>query len=463
MPDVIRDRQVFSLKEVADSIGRTLKNRYSTSFWVKAEMNKLNLYQHSGHCYPDLVQKADGKVIAQMRAVLWAGDFMRLNALFRQLTGEPLHDGIQLLFRAAVLFDANYGLSLQILDIDPVYLMGELEREKLENIQKLKAEGIYDKNKRVRMPMLPKRVAVISVSTSKGFVDFEQVLSGAAGNYKIEYMLFPSLLQGEKAAQQIVYQLQRIQNVAHHFDVVAIIRGGGGEVGLAAFNDYSLAKAICLFPLPVFTGIGHATNTTVSEMVAHTQSITPTNLANTLLGYFQQYEAQLMRTVDIIGGQSALLNRERQMLHMMSLKLSKAVSGAVALQQNRLGDMAAVMRLLAHANVHQAANRIQQVEDSFRAGVVGAVNDASLKLALTQHLIQHASAEVIQTHRTAVENLERLAELMRPEKLLKRGFSITMHNGKPLTSATAVRAGDVLQTQLFDGVVESVVNNQNIE
>ena len=103
------------------------------------------------------------------------------------------------------------------------------------------------------------------------------------------------------------------------------------------------------------------------------------------------------------------------------------------------------------------------MEDSFRAGVVGAVNDASLKLALTQHLIQHASAEVIQTQRTAVENLERLAELMRPEKLLKRGFSITMHNGKPLTSATAVRAGDVLQTQLFDGVVESVVNNQNIE
>src|SRR5689334_20149890 len=114
MSDTISDRKVFSLLEVLQSIQKTLATRYTSAFWVKAEMNKLNHYTHSGHCYPDLVEKKDGKVVAQMRCNLWKSDFLRINEKFSTVLKEPLKDGIKILFCASIHFDPFHGLSLRI-------------------------------------------------------------------------------------------------------------------------------------------------------------------------------------------------------------------------------------------------------------------------------------------------------------------------------------------------------------
>src|SRR5688572_9785651 len=119
MPNLINEKKVFSLLEVALSIQKTIAARYTNSFWVKAEMNKLNHYSHSGHCYPELVEKKDGKVIAQMKCNLWKADFQRINERFIQLLKEPIKDGINILFCASIQFDPAHGLSMRILDIDP--------------------------------------------------------------------------------------------------------------------------------------------------------------------------------------------------------------------------------------------------------------------------------------------------------------------------------------------------------
>jgi len=237
MPEIVDNKQIFTLREVAESIRRTLAQRYTSLFWVKAEMNKLNHYGHSGHCYPDLVQKEAGKVVAQMRAIIWAADFKRIESALQRVTGETLREGSGLLLQVAIQFDPNHGLSLLIKDIDPVFSLGELEKEKNESIQRLMSQGVFHLNKQQPMPLLPKRLAVISVESSKGYADFMLLLGSSKKGYNIEHMLFPSLVQGEKAARQIENQLLRIKKVAHHFDAVAIIRGGGGEIGLAAFND----------------------------------------------------------------------------------------------------------------------------------------------------------------------------------------------------------------------------------
>ena len=283
MPETVADRSIFSLLEVTRSIQKTLADRYGSSFWVKAEMNKLNHYPHSGHCYPDLVEKKDGKVIAQLRSVLWKDDYLRINHSFLRLVKTPLKDGISMLFCARITFDPVHGLSLRIIDIDPAFSLGELEREKIETLEKLRAAGIFDRNKNLKIEPVPQRIAIISVETSKGYADFQKVIANNAWGYRFFHFLFPSVLQGDRAVESIVYQLNRIRKVISHFDAVAIIRGGGGEVGLSCFNDYELASEIALFPLPVITGIGHATNETVVEMIAYKNAITPTDLANYLL------------------------------------------------------------------------------------------------------------------------------------------------------------------------------------
>src|SRR6478735_7383149 len=114
MPESISDKQVFTLLEVTRSIEKTISDRYSSAFWVKAEMNKLNFYRQSGHCYPELLEKRDGKTIAQIKACLWNSDFIRINNNFRRLLNEPLKDGIKILFLARISFDPVHGLSLLI-------------------------------------------------------------------------------------------------------------------------------------------------------------------------------------------------------------------------------------------------------------------------------------------------------------------------------------------------------------
>ena len=146
MSEKIADKKVFSLLEVARSIQKTIADRYTSEFWVKAEMNKLNYYSHSGHCYPELVEKQDGKVIAQLKANLWREDYLAINAQFLQVLNEPLKDGIKILFLARINFDPQHGLALRIIDIDPAFTLGDLEKVPgldLQQIQERRARIIF--------------------------------------------------------------------------------------------------------------------------------------------------------------------------------------------------------------------------------------------------------------------------------------------------------------------------------
>ena len=176
MPEKINDKTIFSLLEVTISIKKTLAARYKSSFWIKAEMNKLNHYSQSGHCFPELVEKKDGKVIAQIKSTLWADDYANINRNFLSTLKGPLKDGIKILLLAKIAYDPSFGLSLQIMDIDPQYTLGDLEKEKRETINRLQLEGIYDRNKKLEIPFLPQRIAIISVVTSKGYGDFVDVI-----------------------------------------------------------------------------------------------------------------------------------------------------------------------------------------------------------------------------------------------------------------------------------------------
>src|SRR5690606_16695829 len=289
MPEKLPDKTVFTLEEVARSIQKTIAERYQRAYWVKAEMNKLNHYSHSGHCYPELVEKKQGQVIAEMRSVLWKSDYQRINRQFIETTKEPLKNGITILLQATISYDPVYGLTLRILDIDPVHALGELQREKLASIKRLNEEGIFGANKSLVFPAVPKRLAIISVETSKGYADFLKILQRNPWGYRFEQTLFPALLQGDRSVQAITSQLERIAKRQDVYDVVAIIRGGGGDVGLSSYNHYLLAAAIARFPIPVLTGIGHATNETVSEMVAYQNAVTPSELADFLIQRFHRF------------------------------------------------------------------------------------------------------------------------------------------------------------------------------
>lgn len=335
------------MKEVASSVKRTLNARYGSSFWVKAEMIKLNHYPYSGHAFPDLIEKQDDVIVAQMRAVIWSADFKRIKDKFRSCGLSDLTDGITILFRASILFDEFYGLSLRIIDIDTSFTLGEMEKQRMLCIERLKAEGIYSLNSSLSLPAVPKRFAIVSVGSSKGYNDFMQIVRKFSSRFAIFTHLFPSLLQGDGAINSISEALDRINDVADCFDAVLIIRGGGGDVGLNCYNHYNLCRAVALCKLPVLTGIGHASNQTVAEQIAWRNFITPTDLADFLFsGFNNAYLEVLNLSKQLKSNADSILNTNNERVKMLSESLKHKIENRILSEKERLQMIERYIRLL---------------------------------------------------------------------------------------------------------------------
>lgn len=411
--ETFKERPVYALSEITKSIESVIGKNYTRAYYIKAEILKLNYYPHSGHCYPELVEKENNKIKAQLRGVIWASQFRNINERFITITGEPLKEDVSILCLATVEFSAQHGLNLHIQDIEPTYTLGEMARNKREVIEKLKKEQKFSLNKQKKLPTVPKRIAVISVETSKGYSDFMITLQQNSWNYKFETALFPSILQGEKALISMPYQLSEIAKRQQEFDCVVIVRGGGGDAGMSCYDDYLLAAAVATFPLPVITGIGHSTNETITDMVAFANKITPTDVAYFLIQQFHNFALQ------VDDCKNKLTKKIQQLLQEQDFYFSK-ISQQLLFTVGKYN--------------HQKEKEVQ-------------IFSQRLQNSINQYLLKQQNA---------LRQAQTKIELLQPENILRRGYSITMKNGKPLRDADEVCKGDEITTKLFKGEIISI-------
>lgn len=407
-------KQIFPLSKLTAAIENVINTHCSKIVWVKAEIVRLNYYTHTGHCFPELVEKKDGKVIAEIRGNIWKSQFEQINQKFRNVLNEDLSDDMTVVLQATVTYHPVYGISLKIFDIDPEYTLGELARQKAETILQLQKENIYGANKERTLPQLPKTIAIVSVTTSKGYLDFINVIENNPWDYKFHFLLFPAVLQGENAVSTIITQLRNINRNAKHFDAVAILRGGGGEIGLSSYDSYQLAKEIAEFPLPVLTGIGHSTNQTVSELVSWQSFITPTKMAEFLLQEFHNFAFPLTENFNKLMSESQwLLERKNSNLREVATAIAKTSHYKVERDQQELQHIA--------SKLYQTSNML-------------------LKNEIHQ-----------------VRQLESKVYYLSPSTILKRGFSITRSGGRVIKSTDILSPGDKLVTEFAGGTVKSTV------
>ncbi len=474
------DKKIYPLSKVTKAIERLISRHTGNYFWVKAEIVKLNYYKHSGHCYPVLVEKKDEKIIAEIRGTIWRSNFEKINNKFKSVLNEVLGDNMTVVLLAKVQYHSVYGLSLNIIDIDPAYTLGELAKQKAETIKRLKEENIFDLNKLKKLPLLPKIIAVISVSTSKGYQDFINVIDNNPWRYKFQHLLFPAILQGERAVETIVNQLNKISQYSHIFDAIAIIRGGGGEVGLSSFDDYRLARAVATYPIPVLTGIGHSTNETVTEMVSYKSFITPTKIGEFLIQQYHNFSVPLNESITTIEHYyQRLIAEEKNNLTTMSKMFGTLVSSlfnthkmiinqnirtirryATHLLQTSKNDLKRNVDVLQYTSRnfilnqnHLLKTHIQRIKNSsermtengkhFLNKLVNRLNHK------TKSLLEHAGKDI--------EFIENKLQILSPSNILKRGYSITRINGKILQDINKINSGDIIETELFNGLIESRV------
>lgn len=447
--------KIFTLKQVLGSIKKTIEERYQSLYWVKAEMHKLNL-SASGHCYPELVQKENGTVVAQIRSTIWKANFDRINKRFIEVVKEPLKDDLTLLLQIRISFSEVYGLNLEIVDIDPSYALGELQRERLETLRKLKDLNLLNANQQLPFPLIPKRIAVISAIGSKGLNDFDQVLDQNKYGYVVHRVLYPASVDGDRAISSIREQLMRIKSEPGQFDLVVIVRGGGGEVGLACYNNFDLCQDIASFPIPVLTGIGHSTNLTVAEMIAFRNAITPTELAEFLIRTFREFDLSLEELFARLAKHtSSLLLQNQNVLVRLGDLLDSRSKQVLMGNRHQIRDME--QRLIHRSERYLQLHRFQQAQLSGKLGQISLLflERQIEQLRSSETRLRNGAEHMLLKKTRQIEQLETTVRLLDPIHVLRRGYSITTINGTVPKSEEEWLEGATIETRTSEVILQS--------
>lgn len=409
------EKQALSLYELNGLVKQSIRNSMSETYWVRAELSDVRS-NYSGHCYLEFIQKdaSGNNLIAKARGTIWSNIYKMLKPYFEQETGQTFTSGIKVLVRVSVEFHELYGYSLTVLDIDPVYTVGDMEKKRRKILRQLKEEGVIDLNKELEMPLLPQRVAVISSATAAGYGDFCNQLMNNPRGYGFHIELFSAIMQGEQVEESIIASLNAIYDRLDEFDVIVIIRGGGATSDLSGFDTYELAANCAQFPLPIITGIGHERDDTVIDLVVHTRVKTPTAAAAFLI---------------------ACMDKVADRLENLSSRLQQGV-------QNRI-----------LWEYHRIENLKQRVPNA----VYKRINNAKYSLLSMRKDLQMVAQQYLSVRRHWLELLQQRLNDALPEKQLARGFSIALKNGKVVKDASCLQEGDTLITLFHQGKVESII------
>jgi exodeoxyribonuclease VII large subunit len=473
--------QQLSLFELQQRVKGSLDNTFSMPVWVKAEISEMTT-NRSGHCYLDLAETEPGtdNVIARCRATIWSYTFRMLKPYFETTTGQTFSQGLKVLLQAKVEYHEVYGFSLNIRDIDPVYTLGDLARQRREIIRRLQDDGVFEMNKDLELPEVPQRIAIISSPTAAGLQDFLDQLHTNPHQFVFYTKLFQAVMQGNEAPRSIMNALDLIYTYEDSFDAVVIIRGGGAQLDLACFDQYELAFHVAQFPLPVITGIGHDKDDTVIDLVAHTRMKTPTAVAEFLISGALQFSQGLNELekhfMELITNQ---LDDHRSRLNDAASQLNLLVNQMIVSQQNRLNiagihlanrtetflkDQQLALKQVITETKNQTnrfVTRQNHLLDRSGNKLNFIFREQVLKnknlLNQFQHLIKIRSLETIRAEKKNLNLIQEKLRLVDPQNIIKRGYSLTMINGKIVKSVSLVKEGDLLETRLSDGTVESMV------
>ena len=273
------ETEYIDLLDLQLRLREEIEESFPERCWVRAEIASVQA-KANGHCYLDLAQSEEGRIVAKAKAVIWRSRYVPLRAYFREATGGDLAPGMEVLLRVQVSYSELYGLSLTVEEIEPRFTLGAAELQRRRTLEKLEADGLLDRQQELEPALLPYRLAVISARDAAGYGDFRRHLEENAYGFTFEVQLFEATMQGEDAPASIVDALERVECAPAPFDAVLILRGGGSALDLACFDDYGLCFAIANCPVPVYTAIGHDRDVHVADRVAYEAVKTPTALAD---------------------------------------------------------------------------------------------------------------------------------------------------------------------------------------
>jgi len=470
-------RPYLTLRELSAMV-RSALAAVSDEIWVAAEILRINVHPQSGHCYLELAERDEEALVAQMKAVIWAGIWRTESRRFETETGRQPSAGMKLLMRGRVSYHDVYGLSFNVLAIDPRFTLGEIALQRRKTIERLEREGLLDRNRSLPIADVIQRIAVISSENAAGYGDFLGRLRSNPHGYSFALWLYQTQMQGERAESALCRALQVCRAHAQRYDAVVIIRGGGSQADLQVFDSYAIAREIATMPVPVLTGIGHLRDAAVGDRVAHHAFATPTALADFIVNRAAEFEDRLsLLGGEISGCARELLGRRWQEIVRVAQSAEGIVRDRLARSREQLAvswlalgrdarhlctSWDARMEMAAHRLVRAASAMtavagasLQAVHARCRRASAWCASSARFRMRGVLRSVQRAASAGIAWGGHLLEKAHAQVLLLDPKAVLRRGYSITRAEGRCVTDAAQVAPGIVLDTVLWRGRVIS--------
>lgn len=426
----------LTLYELNSLVKETIELTFTQQFWVEAEL--ADATERRGHLYLDLVQKDEHSAtpIARASARCWASVWASVRPRFERTTRQRLTAGMKVLLRVYPQFHQAYGFSWIVTDIDPTYTLGDMQRQRQEIIDRLKRDGVFDMQRELTLPMFCQRIAVISSATAAGFGDFCNHLQHNDYGFHFAVELFPAIMQGEQVEPTVISALDSINSRIDDFDCVVIIRGGGATVDMSGFNTLLLAENVANFPLPVITGIGHDRDESIIDMISFMQVKTPTAAAAFLI--------------------ERLLNVSERITAATS-SITRCVQEKLEYERIRLTALSTRIPILFSLTKTRQLSIIDSLTQRMTAAVQQDIRQRQHQLQIAAQRLAPATQRTMQQEQHRLQMLTQRTAALDPAAILRRGFSMTLCNGRFVTDASQMKNGDIMETRLANGTVLSRV------
>lgn len=411
-PPIFAPMAAISLHELNEFIRRFVALNVPEPVWVKAEIAEAD--ERRGHYYLNLIEKAaeEDQIVAQSQAILWSSQARSWQRTHRQIRlADLLRAGQAVQLQVRVDFHERFGLKLVIEDIDPDYTLGQLAQRRQATIHYLESRGLIKLNQQLSLPIVPQRLAIISSPAAAGLQDFQAQLAQNAYGYQFQMRLFPAAMQGTQTSPEIRRQIRTLNRRKDDYDAIVMIRGGGARTDLADFDEQDLCEAAALAQLPILAGIGHETDQSVLDVVAHTSLKTPTAVANFLIDRALHFEQNLL------GAAQELEYLNRQKLQQEERQLEQITQ-----------------------QMHYRTQKLFQAHE--------------WQLQQAEQRLKTSSRQLLQKHRYQLNHLNQQHELLGIDTALRRGFAWLEKDGKAIKSIRDLQAKDQIIAHLQDGQAE---------
>lgn len=427
----------LTLYELNNLVSEVISSVMPDEYWVEAEISELRVVR--GNCYMELVQKAEDTrtPVARASAKCWRTYWILVQSSFERVTGRQLCPGMKVMMRVHADFHEAYGFSWIVTDINPEYTLGDIARRRREIIARLKEEGVFDLQKELIIPLFAQRVAVISSDNAAGYDDFCNQLQNNEKGLAFSVKLYPAVMQGESTETSVIDALDRIYKDEDKFDVVVIIRGGGATSDLSGFDALKLAENVANFPLPIIVGIGHNRDESVLDLVANMSVKTPTAAAAFLIDRLAAVAARV---------------------DAAATSLSKYVTNRIEQEKSRIKYLSTVLPSLYAAVKSRENMRISRMSDSLYVAVRQIVASEKARLDLMPQRLSGAWRQAVTGESHRLQMLEQRVAASDPKRMLARGYTLTLHDGRAVTDLSSLKKGDMLTTLFAGGEVVSEVN-----